>query len=156
MFPDDTASASSTHADLAEVVLRVARELTFREHPDAVRLTPTAGNVMRFIDEHPGAAPSEIAEAVGLLRSNLSGALRDLERLGFVERRSDPTDGRGALLFPTAASAQNLDAIRADWATWVGDALGERGLQHEGVMVEMLEQLAAGLVRDRRARDARS
>ena len=79
---------------------------------------------MRHIDHHPGVTPSEVARATGLQRSNLSTALRALERRGFVERRADPHDARGVNLFPTDLAADNLKRLRRQWADQMKSALG--------------------------------
>ncbi|ANP74444.1 MarR family winged helix-turn-helix transcriptional regulator [Cryobacterium arcticum] len=155
MFPNAPASPIPTdvdrYADLAEVILRAARELSFREHRDSgtISLTPANANVMRYIDRNPGATPSDVADATGVLRSNLSASLRELERLGFVERRSDPADGRGVQLFPTERAARNLAVIRAGWGEHARDALGDlAGVEDTTALIE---RLTAGLVQARRA-----
>jgi DNA-binding MarR family transcriptional regulator len=138
------------YADLAEIVLTVAREIVMRETdvPDAVSLTPSNAQVMRYIDSHPGAMPSEAAEATGLLRSNLSTAIRELEKIGFIEKRRDPDDGRGIRLFSTAEAARNLEVIRAQWSDGAARALG--GPSGVEDATKMLRKLADGLVEDRR------
>lgn len=143
-------STDDPFADLAEVVLRVARELTYREHRESrgISLTPANGNIMRHIDRHPGATPSEVADATGVFRSNLSTALRELERIGFVERRSDPTDGRGVRLFSTEAAAQNLALIQEGWSE--SARLGLTDLEGVAEAKALLEGMATRLVAARR------
>jgi DNA-binding MarR family transcriptional regulator len=137
------------YADLAEIVLRASREISFQGYPDseAIALAPSNANVMRHIDSHPGATPSEVAHATGLLRSNLSAALKELERIGFIDRRVDPLDGRGVRLYSTPAAARNLRIIRREWARQVAAALGDSADVRSGVA--LLERLTAGLVASR-------
>ena len=62
---------------------------------------------------------SALAAQVGVDVSVASRQLAVLERLGYVERRPDPRDGRASLLRLTAAGADALAgarALRADWA----------------------------------------
>src|SRR6476469_8527772 len=62
---------------------------------------------------------SALAGQVGVDVSVASRQLAVLERLGYVERRPDPQDGRAALLRLTDAGADALAAARAlrsDWA----------------------------------------
>ncbi|MFJ3473412.1 MarR family winged helix-turn-helix transcriptional regulator [Microbacterium maritypicum] len=142
--------ARDAFADLTEVVLRVARELSYREHRESrgISLTPANANIMRHIDRNPGTTPSEVADATGVFRSNLSTALRELERLGFVERRSDPEDGRGVCLFSTDAAARNLDLIRESWSESARIGLADS----EGILeaTALLEGMATKLVAARR------
>jgi DNA-binding MarR family transcriptional regulator len=134
-------------AELARVILNVAREIRFRGYrdPDAVSLNPSEANVMLYIDDHPGATPSAVAEATGLRRSNLSAALRELESRGFVERRVDPNDGRGVNLFPTPRAARNLVLVQREWATAMAAGLGG---DHRDVPAakQLLTRLEAGLI----------
>ncbi|GAY17199.1 MarR family winged helix-turn-helix transcriptional regulator [Mycobacterium sp. shizuoka-1] len=135
-------------ADLAEAILGVGRELRMRIDTDVVPLTAQEAHVMRHIDHHPGATPSDVARATGLQRSNLSTALRGLERRGFVERRTDPNDARGVNLFPTDRAAQNLERLRRQWADQMSRALGG-DVQHAADAKALLERVEAGLVADR-------
>jgi DNA-binding MarR family transcriptional regulator len=57
-----------------------------------------------------------VAAQIGLKSSNASAALRTLTDHGFVRRETDPADGRGTLLYATAAAEQNLSRVRAAWA----------------------------------------
>ena len=42
--------------------------------------------------------PREIAATARLSKQTINDMLRDLERLGYVERHPDPTDGRGRIV----------------------------------------------------------
>ncbi len=112
--------------DFAELVLRVARELDphgVSTGPDVVALTGTEILAMRWIDGHPGTSPSATAVATGLRRSNLSTALRELERKGMIERRGAPNDGRQVQLFPTDLAIENIGRLRAWWSQSLARAL---------------------------------
>lgn len=111
-------------ADLAETILAIGRELRMGMDAETVPLTPSEAYVMRYIDNHPGTSPSDVAKYTGLQRSNLSTALRGLERRGFVQRRVDPHDARGANLFPTDLAAANLARLRRQWARQMATAFG--------------------------------
>ena len=136
-------------ADLAEAILGVGRELRLRTQAGAVQLTAQEAHVMRHIDHHPGVTPSDVARATGLQRSNLSTALRALERRGFVERRADPHDARGINLFPTDRAADNLKRLRRQWADQLASALGGGDLQNAAAAKALLQRVEAGLVADR-------
>jgi DNA-binding MarR family transcriptional regulator len=138
-------------AELAELILNVAREIRSRRPGDddrVIHLSWSEAHVMRFVDHHPGAAASEVAEATGLHRSNLSTALRSLEAHGLVERCTDPSDRRGINLFPTALAASNLALVRADWARHLAATLGaERGAVPDALA--LLRRLEDGLITSR-------
>jgi len=152
-----TGAPEAAYADLAQVAVSVAREIRLVEHEStdgAVVLTPSNAQVMRYIDAHPGAKPSEAAAATGLLRSNLSAAVRELEQLGFIERRHDEQDGRGFRLYATETAARGLAAIRSQWATALDGVLESPNGVAEATA--LLERIADGLAAERRRADRRA
>jgi DNA-binding MarR family transcriptional regulator len=141
-------------ADLAELVLGLAREITFQTGGEAepeVRLTATEIHVLRYIGRHPGAMPKDVARAVGLQRSNFSVALRSLRDKDLVAAEQDPSDGRSMRLFPTERSATNLLRHRAKWAAFLAGVRCEwPGLDR---CLEVLAQVDEALAAARRSPD---
>jgi DNA-binding MarR family transcriptional regulator len=92
-------------ADLADLALVIAREIQFHGYADerAISLSQVESTVMRYLHQNPAAPPSRIAAATGLQRTNLSTALRDLERKGLVERRPSSDDGRKVIVHRTSS-----------------------------------------------------
>lgn len=113
-------------ADLADLVLIIAREIQFRGYTDerAVSLSQSEGMVMRYLQRDPAAAPSRIAAATGLQRTNLSTVLRGLERKGLIERRAYPEDGRVVTVHLTERGKTNYSLVRREWGTAVSAAAG--------------------------------
>lgn len=111
-------------ADLADVILALARVISTDAHldPEIVELTAGEINVMRFVDRNPGASPATVAAATGMQRSNLSRAIRDLEAKGLMTRTSSETDGRQVRLHPTGRAAANLQRLRGHWARLLSSA----------------------------------
>lgn len=58
-----------------------------------------------------GIRSKELAEAMGLHKSTISRAVSSLEKLGLVERRTDPDDRRASLLSPTRSAQDKVHAI---------------------------------------------
>ncbi|WP_247783557.1 MarR family transcriptional regulator [Bradyrhizobium sp. 170] len=134
-------------AELADCMLVIAREIQFRGYKDprAVSLTATEGMVMRYMQDHPIAAPKQIAAAVGLQRSNLSTLMAGLERRGLIERTMSEGDRRGVTVRLTEAGRRNYMIVRREWAAAVAKAAENdtRGL--EGTL-GLLKDIAAGLI----------
>src|SRR6266545_1242969 len=134
-------------AELADCVLVIAREIQFRGYKDprAVSLAATEGMVMRYMQDHPIAAPKQIAAAVGLQRSNLSTLMAGLERRGLIERTMSEGDRRGVTVRLTEAGRRNYMIVRREWAAAVAKAVENdtRGLQGT---LGLLEDIAAGLI----------
>ena len=142
-------------ADLADLVLIIAREIQFRGYTDdrAVPLSQSEGMVMRYLLQEPAAPPSRIAAATGLQRTNLSTVLRGLERKGLIERRASPDDARGVTVHPTERGASNYALVRQQWADAVAAAGGDAG--HLDAALALLRAVEAGLVSARPATPGR-
>ena len=124
--PEPAPADDPRWAELADLALVIAREIQFLGYrdPEAVPLTQTEGTVMRYLNEHDGAAPSVIAAETGLQRTNLATVLTGLQRKGLIERRTDPADGRAATIHTTEHGRANYAVVRREWAEAVSAAAG--------------------------------
>ncbi|GAB3891158.1 MarR family winged helix-turn-helix transcriptional regulator [Microbispora bryophytorum] len=84
------------------------------------------GSVFRFIDEE-GSRLTVLAERAGLTKQAIAELVDELERLGYVERASDPRDRRAKIIRLTergmagqAAAARILVDIERRWALHLG------------------------------------
>ena len=83
------------------------------------------------VGQHVGAKGSritELAERAWLSKATVVYAVDELERLGYVTRQPDPTDGRAKLVMPTArahaaeqAARETVAQIRVTWAEILGE-----------------------------------
>lgn len=114
-------------AELADLVLTISREIQFHGYasPEAISLSIPEGTVMRYLHRHPGVPPSQIAEATGLQRTNVSSTLRSLEARGLIERQDCPEDRRGSRIFPSSLGASNYALVREEWAALLAAAAGQ-------------------------------
>ncbi|MDR6198146.1 DNA-binding MarR family transcriptional regulator [Microbacterium sp. SORGH_AS428] len=121
------ASREDALADLADVVLSVARKIHARtsEASDAIPLTPLEALAMQHIDRRPGITSSEFAADLSLKSSNASAALRELERKGLVRRDPDPLDRRTVRVTATARAHENLLRVRGAWTKLLSDLPAE-------------------------------
>ena len=138
-------------ADLADLALVISREIQYRGYADAqaVGLTQSEGMVMRYLlQDQAAAAPSQIATATGLQRTNLSTTLRGLERKGMIQRQTSPADGRGVTVSPTEHGRTNSALVRHEWATAVREAAGNDDT-HLDATLTLLTTIKEGLVKTR-------
>jgi DNA-binding MarR family transcriptional regulator len=137
-------------AQLADLVLVIAREIQFRGYSDdrAERLSPSEGMVMRYLQQQPDAAPSRVAAATGLQRPNLSTVLRGLEKKGLIERRADAADRRGVVIHLTERGQTNYATVRHEWAEEVSAAAGH-DTSHLEATLALLTVVRDGLVASR-------
>lgn len=91
-----------------------------------------------------GARPSELAVRLGISKQSLNYLLRDLERLGYLERRPDPDDLRAKRIVVTRRGKAAIKIIRAAVAEleqeWAGQ-LGERRFAQLRRLLVELNQL---------------
>lgn len=74
-----------------------------------------------------GAKPSELASRMGASKQSVNHLLGQLERLGYLERRDDPEDGRSRRVHVTRRGRAAIATIRAavreverDWERKIG------------------------------------
>ena len=90
-------------------------------------------------------SPGEIAEKLGVSKQTCSKAIRELEKLGLIERRKNPEDSRSSLL-SLSASGLRLIQIGIDTAIQLEVELSEKiGKQSLESLNSMLEMLCEGL-----------
>jgi DNA-binding MarR family transcriptional regulator len=153
----DPAPAPEPWSELADLVLRIAREIQFRGYtdPEAVPLSTSEGTVMRRLQRGDGSTPTLLAEETGLQRTNLSVVLRGLERKGLVERSVSPRDRRYVTVSATERGRQNYELVRQEWARAVSEAAGGEAEDLEAA-TSLLREIESGLVEARPATSGRS
>ncbi|MCO1340152.1 MarR family transcriptional regulator [Kocuria polaris] len=80
---------------------RVAR----RVHPE---MEPGAYGLLRALQRHGSLRLTDLAAEIGVGKPTVSRQVAMLERLGVVEKQSDPTDGRAQTLTLTPNGADQL------------------------------------------------
>jgi DNA-binding MarR family transcriptional regulator len=130
-------------------LLEKAEELAFAEFRrrlveegfDAVR--PGHGCVLRFVDVE-GSRLTELAERAGLTKQAVGQAADDLERLGYVERIPDPSDGRAKTIRLTTRGAEARAAGRAIFEE-IEERWAERyGAERVAALRDLLEEIVTG------------
>jgi DNA-binding MarR family transcriptional regulator len=147
---DQRSGEQQQWAELADLALVISRELQYRGYTDerALPLTQSEGMVMRHLMREAPAAPSRIAMATGLLRTNLSTVLRGLERKGLIERQTNSDDRRGVTVSATARGRENYILVRREWAATVAEAAGHDTTRLEAALA-LLTDIKDGMIRTR-------
>ena len=105
-------------------------------------LRPGHGCVFGTIDPE-GSRLTDLAERAGMTKQTVGEVTSDLEKLGYVERVPDPSDGRAKIIRLTkrghaahAIGSGLIEDIERDW--------GERfGAERVAALRELLEEIAA-------------
>src|SRR5215204_7129569 len=125
-FPNSSApGARDSLAILLREPFRVGTELLHRRfaergHPE---IRPPHGNVMQFLDD-AGTRVSVLADRAQMTKQSMAELVAHLERLGYVERIADPSDGRAKLVRVTPRGRELygiarlvVEEIEAEWTT---------------------------------------
>lgn len=101
--------------------VRAGAAATARDlHPD---LTASAYRILVHLDADPQVRITDLAAAFEVGKPTMSRQVAALEGMGFVRRRPDPSDGRGALVSLTDAGRSALTTARTRRHEWVGHLL---------------------------------
>lgn len=126
--------AALNAATSAEIVRRIADA----GHPE---LRPAHGYVFQHLMGGP-VRVSELGEKLGMTAQGASKLVIELERLGYVERRGDPGDGRNRYVALTAKGEAGIEAGRAARAAVTAELRAVLGESAADQMVMGLRQLA--------------
>jgi DNA-binding MarR family transcriptional regulator len=72
-------------------------------------IVPRHGVVLAYL-RHDGVRATDVARLSGRLKQGIGAIIDDLERLGYVDRKPDPSDRRAKLVMPTARGRRQMDA----------------------------------------------
>jgi DNA-binding MarR family transcriptional regulator len=129
---------------LRQSVTRLARRL--RSQRQAHGVSPAGVSVLARLYRDGTATPRYLAEAEHLAPQSLTRILAALEERRLIERRSDPADGRQALLTLTAAGRVVLREDSERRERWLAAAMADELTPAEQRMVraaaELLDRLA--------------
>jgi DNA-binding MarR family transcriptional regulator len=112
-----------------QVLFSVQKELfetlARQGHP---RLRPQHGAVLAYLDPE-GTRATDLGQMSGVHKQVIGTLIDELETLGYVERRPDPSDRRAKLIVPTELGLDEMtrsDAILAGIEHRHAQALGEQ------------------------------
>ena len=101
--------------ELIGYVLRRAQLVVFQDFFAAFApfdIRPAQFSVLTVIERNPGLRQSEVAEALGIKRTNFVGMLDALEARGLTERRRSGGDRRSYALYLTAEGAALMRKLK--------------------------------------------
>lgn len=93
---------------------------------------------------------TDLASKANLSLAACSELVNDLQRLGYLERRPDPSDGRAKLIYPTSRGRALLDAagtrvaeLEADWRARLPEGEFDRACRALDVLLADLRATGA-------------
>jgi len=136
-------------ADFTELVAASTRSPRQRDRlARAVELPITAANLaaLRIVQRQGPVSVMDVARRLGLDQSTASRQLRPLEEHGLVQRSSDPSDRRIALLTVTDAGTGVLRRVREVQLNDFDVALSDWDPSDRHLLAELLERFRRDLL----------
>ena len=148
LSPILTAFDTETTPRLRAVIGRLSRRLRPTAAAVAAGLTPTKISVLLHVARAGQIRLSDLSDAEGINPTMMSRVIAELTEAGLVERVSDPSDRRAALVEATAAGRKLADRIRrerTDALNLALEGLDERERSQIEAALPALERLAEQL-----------
>lgn len=115
-------------------------------------LRPPHANVFPFVPPE-GIQVAELAARAGVRKQSMAQSVQELERMGYVERQPDPTDGRAKLVLLTSkgkavrpVARRTGTEVERSWANLVGTDQIE---SLRGALQELLGAINTGYTEER-------
>ena len=109
-------------------------------------LTLVQFSVLSIVQENPGIAQSELAEVLAVERPRLVPIVDRLEKLNLAERRQNPEDRRGRMIYLTSEGCSRINQLKAKFdqhQEWLRLELGEiKFAETIAVLRQLLELLS--------------
>jgi len=133
--------------DLIGYVLRRAQLAVFQDFFAAFApfdIRPAQFSVLTVIERNPGLTQSQVAEALGIKRTNFVGMLDALEARGLTERRPAARDKRSYALYLTAEGAGLMRRLKPVLKVHETRMIAKVGEDGRAALIALLREIAEG------------
>ena len=133
--------------ELIGYVLRRAQLAVFQDFFGAFApfdIRPAQFSVLTVIERNPGLTQSQVAEALGIKRTNFVGMLDELERRGLAERRQTARDKRSYALHLTTEGAALMRRLKPVLKAHESRMVGKVGEDGRDALIALLREIAGG------------
>jgi len=103
-------------------------------------MDPASYTLLGYLLNHPDVRLSDIAEAQCVGKPTISRQIARLEKMGLVERTTDPADSRGQLVRLTASASEQMLAVRQQQMTRLRTALSSWPSGDVDALTELLDR----------------
>lgn len=139
-----TEAVRALEAEFGELINRMRRLLTENAQRVSPGMLPGAYKVFTTISRHERVSQSALADLLMVDKGQLSRTVRDLEKLGLIQRHPDPDDRRASILSPTTYGRERLAAARLPQENTLLAALEGWALEDVRNLTRLLHALTAG------------
>jgi DNA-binding MarR family transcriptional regulator len=130
--------------ELIGYVLRRAQLAVFQDFFAAFApfdIRPAQFSVLTVIERNPGLTQSQVAEALGIKRTNFVGMLDALEARGLTERRQAARDKRSYALYLTAEGAALMRKLKPVLKAHEARMVGKIGDEGRDRLIDLLREI---------------
>lgn len=113
-------------------------------------MAPATFRVLTMIHRDGSSTVSALAERLMVDKSLISRSVSELEALGFIQRRADPTDRRIRVLSVTELAEERLRSARLPYESILANGVAGWPLQTIEELTDLLGALAEGVAAERR------
>jgi DNA-binding MarR family transcriptional regulator len=138
------ASDEPLAAQLSKLLGKVGRGLRYRTRAaqDALGVTGSEAELIRLLGRRPGLPVQAAAAELGVASNSVSTLVKQLSRQGFVDRGSDPLDGRVASLRLTTRAEAWVHEVGNAREEALANALQQLGDEDRTALQQALPALA--------------
>jgi len=126
------------------LLTRLAKQVYRRSTEDLLGMHMRHLMSLSYVRDHNGGPQQELAEALCMDANNVVLLLNELEQLGYVSRRRDPSDRRRHLVDLTPAGAKALNHAEHRQETIEDDVLGALDDEERATLWRLLGQALRG------------
>jgi DNA-binding MarR family transcriptional regulator len=126
------------------LLTRLAKQVYRRSTEDLLGMHMRHLMSLSYVRDHDGGPQQELAEALCMDANNVVLLLNELEQLGYVSRRRDPSDRRRHLVDLTAAGAKALSTAERRQETIEDDVLKALDPDERATLWRLLGQALRG------------
>ena len=133
--------------ELIGYVLRRAQLAVFQDFFAAFApfdIRPAQFSVLTVIERNPGLTQSQVAEALGIKRTNFVGMLDALEARELTERRPAARDKRSYALYLTAEGAALMRRLKPVLKAHETRMIAKVGEEGRAALIALLQEIAEG------------
>ena len=137
-MPDSDARLAG---DLSLAVMRLARQLRFRDPQSPVSLSQLSA--LTTLANEGAMTPGALAVRERVRPPSMTRVIASLADLGFVDRAPHPVDGRQVLVSVSEAGAELVKAARRARQEWLAERLATLDSDKRGTLREAADMMLA-------------
>jgi len=131
--------------DFAMALGLLVRRIRADAPPELQEFSWTQKAVLRRLEKHGPATAADLARAEGVKPQSMGTALRLLEKMGLVERKAHPTDGRQINIKLTARGITLRRNTKEATLAWLSQAIAKLDKQEQTTLFkagELMKHIA--------------